>query len=285
MWVCQGPAAPRQQMRAVMTAAAVVLLAGVLHQTAPTIFRGLFRLASCPLDLDVGVAPALAPIGAAGRSVLRGRRALVVGGTRGIGRGIALTLASSGASVSIVGRSNGDAVVRAMAERAAAVAPAPAASDAAAFSSHAADLSTVGGCAALVAELAGGEAYDYVFFTVGVWPNFSDPFTADGVERVVALDLLARHVLLKGLVGRSLLQPSARVMNTLASTQRFPLIDADWVQGRLRASYGDGAAPPGELFSALVPVSAAADAYLQQAASQLPSVTFVGMFPGACGSS
>lgn len=266
------------------TALGVLLVAGVLHHFAPTLFRGAFRLASCPLDEVVGVVPPTALGSATGGLRLQGRRALVVGGTRGIGRGIALTLASHAASVTIVGRSPGEAVVRAMAKRAEAVS-AEATSSAPTFHSHAFDLSTVGGCAALVAELAhstgGGRGYDYVFFTVGVWPNFSDPFTVDGVERVMALDLLARHVVLKGLFNRGLLQPNARIMNTLASTQSFPLVDADWVKERLQSSVGATAVPPRELFSALVPVAAAADAYLQSAASHFPGLTLVGFFPGA----
>ena len=100
------------------------------------------------------------------------------------------------------------------------------------------------------------------------------------MERVVALDLLARHVVLKGLFDRGMLQPNARVMNTLASTQSFPLVDGDWVKERLQRSTGSAAAPPRELFSALVPVSAAADAYLQHAALHFPGLTFVGFSPG-----
>ncbi len=51
------------------------------------------------------------------RTRFRGKTALVVGATRGIGRGTALALASAGASVSIVGRSrrNGDKAVAEMA--------------------------------------------------------------------------------------------------------------------------------------------------------------------------
>jgi NAD(P)-dependent dehydrogenase (short-subunit alcohol dehydrogenase family) len=87
------------------------------------------------------------------------------------GRAIADTLSAAGAQVVVVGRS-------------------------AAPPGVAADLSTVGGCLALVAELrACGFQFGLVVLTVGVWPDVSEPRTDDGVDKVVALDLLARHVL------------------------------------------------------------------------------------------
>ena len=248
----------------------------VLYSLAPTLFRGLLRLSSCPLDDVVGLVPTL-PAGGASR-LLRGKRALVVGGTRGIGRGIALTLAAHGAGVSIVGRSDGGAVLRSLAQRA----PAPQQAGGLAapvFRAHRADLSTVAGCLAAASELQREveelTRFDLVVFTVGCWPNFSAPLTSDGVDTVVALDLLARHVLLERLAATAL-QPGARVMSTLASTQRVPFLDAASVRARLEP----GAAPPGSLFTALLPVSVAADAWLQQAASHHPQLTFVGMFPG-----
>lgn len=147
---------------AILAAATAVLL-----QAAPCIFRSVLRLASCPLDPVSGNAH---PLPAAAAQSLRGKRALVIGGTRGIGRGIALTLASHGASVSIVGRSRGGAVVDSMRERAAdttadsADALLPAAT---VFHAHSFDLATVAGCVALGRALqaerrSGGVAFDYV---------------------------------------------------------------------------------------------------------------------------
>jgi len=40
------------------------------------------------------------------------------------------------------------------------------------------------------------------------------PFTADGMERVVALDLLSHYVVLMGMVNHGLLKPGAHVMNS-----------------------------------------------------------------------
>ena len=98
------------------------------------------------------------------------------------------------------------------------------------------------------------------------------------------------------------LRPGCRVINTLASTQDFPFLTAEWycalvpVNGHLllrlrqmlltlaacrvveRLEGGSKAAT--NLCAALVPISAAADGYLQAAALHYPSLTFDGMFPG-----
>uniref|UniRef100_A0A7S0ASS1 Uncharacterized protein n=1 Tax=Minutocellus polymorphus TaxID=265543 RepID=A0A7S0ASS1_9STRA len=96
-----------------------------------------------------------------------------------------------------------------------------------------ADLFTVSGANKLVGVLAVASQnddankgnvrvrpFDHVFFTVGCWPNYSDPYTADGVEKVVALDLLARHTVLTGLIRHKLLNTGkdtgARIISTLA---------------------------------------------------------------------
>ena len=83
-----------------------------------------------------------------------------MGGTKGIGLSVARALARSGASVSIVGRSGGDAVVEAMAAEAI---------EGQDFAFLSADLSTVAGSEALAAEVRSrGVPLDFVVFTVGV---------------------------------------------------------------------------------------------------------------------
>jgi hypothetical protein len=96
----------------------------------------------------------------------RGKDCLVVGGTRGIGRGVALVLAQLGCNVALVGRgaANGAAVVRGMREVAAADLDQK-------FTAYSADLSTVTGTKAFAKEFMstnsniGGEVAACCYYT------------------------------------------------------------------------------------------------------------------------
>ena len=190
--------------------------------------RALFR-ATLPLQLEprddaVGLADYLSDDQL--RTAFVGKRALVVGGTKGIGRSIADVLLDAGAKVLVVGRSaTGAAGVGA-------------------------DISTVAGCHALVDALSANDSapFDHVIFTAGLWPDPSAPYTSEGVDKVVAVDLVARHVVLTQLAARSMLAPDARVLSVLAAASRFPGVgDPEALKKRLSQSVIDtsaGAPPP-----------------------------------------
>ena len=109
-------ASPRvpQGMKSKATVVAAILV-GLAAIVNPVIYPLVHEYVVCaPRDLQVGTLKRLSWRQL--QQAYRGKRALVVGGTRGVGRGVALTLASAGAHVVAVSRSqkSGEAIVRAL---------------------------------------------------------------------------------------------------------------------------------------------------------------------------
>jgi len=203
------------------------------------------------------------------------KRFLVVGGTKGIGRAIAISLAQVGAAVDIVGRTGGDSVVRELKEKS----PAPDGSKNSMFNFHRVDLSTTYGCAELVAKMEPSTpVFDGLVMTVGVWPDWSNPRTEEGYDRVVFTDIIARALVFRHLVESKLLSRQAVVMNVLASGQRLPPFLGN--VERYKTPFEKQPSDYRPSFLVMPVVMSAADAWLREASKAYPSMYFIGTMPG-----
>lgn len=226
-----------------------------------------------PLDPQVGNVEQVAEAELTKR--LHGKSALVVGGTDGIGRGTAIAMARAGVSVVVVGHSSTKA--QSVLANMSAVASFP---DEQVFKAYSVDLFTVKGCLSLTDQLKGNKTrFDYVILTVGMWPDWKDPRTSDGVDKVIALDVLARFLVTREVL--PLLKPGARVMSALASTWKRILwrdlssIDSDKIK-----DIATGKQQRYSLPEALGTASTLGDTWMQIMATRHPEVSFVGTFPG-----
>jgi len=253
-----------------------VLVACAVFQ-APTLVELLFKqvLATAPDPNKQTIASPLSLEQLQEGGVFKGKRVLVVGGTRGIGRGIALVAAAAGAHVDVVGRRGGDEVVSSMRAR----------GESGEYGHFSADLSTVEGCEALTSAIeAEGKAYDTLIMTVGVWPDASNALTSEGYERTVFIDVVARYSVFAHLQKAGMLAQDAAVMNVLASGQASQSLTPPEYMKTLfmpvpasdRASYQQ----PRLFFKLLATSGVSADSFLLQASKQHPSLSFVGTFPG-----
>lgn len=193
-----------------------------------------------------------------------GKNAVIIGGTKGIGRGIAIALASAGANVAIVGRSPGVDVLEKM--------KLSSLNEEQRFSSYPTDLTTVTNCKKLAEKLhLELPKIDILVFTIGAWPDSSNLYTSEGKNRVISLDVTARFVILHQLL--PYLHPNARVMSVLASTLVSPPIPFEFVKSII-----DGTRSPSlidHLFCGFI-----MDSIILRASQLYPEIKFVGTHPG-----
>lgn len=112
---------------------------------------------------------------------LAGKTAIVVGGTDGLGRAIARTLAARGADVTVVGRSERDAAALGL-------------------RFVRADLSSMAAATAVGAELPANA--DLIVLTTGIIAARTREVTAEGLERDMAISFLSRLAVLRTLLPR-----------------------------------------------------------------------------------
>lgn len=205
---------------------------------------------------------------------LHGKSVLCVGATRGIGRGVALALARAGASVSIAGRSvaGGAEVVSSMKARALLRGEQH-------FRSYSVDLFTVKGALNFTRQLQSeGASFDYLVFSVGAWPNWKEPYTVDGVDKVIALDLIARYLIFRELAPS--LHAGARVLSILGSAYRPSTLPTSRFKAILEGKFHSQAYNYKLGFDTLQVVTHTHDAYLVAAAERYQPIRFIGTFPG-----
>lgn len=152
----------------------------------------------------------------------QGKRVLVVGGTRGVGFGLAQAVARGGAHVTVVGRSAaaGTIALETLGRNASFVQG---------------DIGTVANSKALVTKLEQlKDPFDYFAVTAAVFPDWSGrPHQQDdGIDVPFAIAVVGRYVLYKNMF--RFLKPQARVLNVLASGEALPkhAIDHDLSSGK-----------------------------------------------------
>lgn len=226
-----------------------------------------------PLDPQVGTVDDVSEGALVER--LRGKSALVVGGTDGIGRGTAIAMARAGASVVVAGRSAAKA--QAVLANMSAVARFPPEQT---FKAYLVDLLTVKGCLGLTGQLRGNKTrFDYVVLTVGMWPDWKDPRTADGLDKVIALDVVSRFVVSREIL--PLLNSGARVMSILVSTWRFIFWkDVTSITASTMQDITAGKFERYSLPEMLGTAGTVGDSWLQVMARRHHNVSFIGTFPG-----
>lgn len=116
------------------------------------------------------------------KHIWTGKKAIVIGGTGGIGRAISRHLATAGAQVTVVGQTFRDAGIQGL-------------------SFLQADLTLMGDAA----RVAGGvpvESADLLIFTAGIFAAPQRQETSEGIERDLAVSYLNRFVILREVAGR-----------------------------------------------------------------------------------
>ncbi|MDB5584191.1 MAG: dehydrogenase protein [Bradyrhizobium sp.] len=121
----------------------------------------------------------LAPIGG---SAFAGRKAIVIGGTGGLGRALSQVIAAHGGKVIVVGQTFRDRGV-------------------AGIEFVPGDL-TLLRKARLVADLLPAETADFLIFTTGIFAASKREETSEGIERDMAVSFLSRLVMLRAMAAR-----------------------------------------------------------------------------------
>lgn len=196
-------------------------------------------------------------------------RTLVVGGTRGIGRGIARAIVRFGGDVAVVGRSakSGEATVSDLKSHA------RSASQRVSFIPG--DLGSVRTTRELLhtlqAETNKQGRFDNLVVTASVFPDWGDLMQEDGLEKNHAITVVGRYMLYRYM--NLYLKEGARVLHVLGAGSRVHKFDRDVLEGKRNIS---------SIFECLFSTNAAAELVQLglQRSGQFHNTTRVNTHPG-----
>ncbi|KAL3783242.1 hypothetical protein HJC23_001149 [Cyclotella cryptica] len=171
-----------------------------------------FWLKASPLDKAVGPVPVLSKEQLS--SHVKGKNALLVGGTRGVGYGTALALAAAGARVTIVGRS-ANSGSRAVTEIKNAI-------DSGAVNFISGDIGTVCDCMKLIRKLEEQDVrYDFLVVSAATFPDWTQPLlNEDGVDKSFGIATVGRYLVYRN--AHRFMKSGSRILNVLASGTKWP---------------------------------------------------------------
>lgn len=187
---------------------------------------------------------------------LEGTKAAVIGGTGGLGRALATSMAARGASVTVVGQTFRDEGVRGL-------------------EFVKADLSLVKEAARVAATLP-AEQLDLLVFTTGIIAAPARQETAEGLERDMAVSFLNRLVMVRALaprLGRARQGPRATTKPRVV-LMGFPGAGQAGTVGDLNAERSYGA------MAVHMNTVAGNELLVLDGATRYPGATFVGLNPG-----
>jgi NAD(P)-dependent dehydrogenase (short-subunit alcohol dehydrogenase family) len=183
-----------------------------------------------PLDEAIGPVPLLSTQDLSFR--VKGKHALIIGGTRGVGFGTALALAAAGAHVTIVGRSteSGDKAVYEIQK---------ATTDSGSVVNYIqGDIGTVCNCVELIRKLEEANVrYDFAVVSAATFPDWTQPLQSeDGVDKSFGIAALGRFMMYRNM--HRFMKANARILNVLASGDKLPvqMWDKDLALGKKNVS-------------------------------------------------
>ena len=176
--------------------------------------KSLLWMNSAPPDEDVGAIDFLSTEQLA--THVKGKQALLIGGTRGVGYGTALALAKAGAHVTIVGRNENSG----MSSVSKILAASSESGSVVEFLQG--DIVTVCSATNLVDRLvARNKRYDFAVISAATFPDWTKPLqNEDGIDKSFGIAVVGRYLIYRNM--HRFMASNARVLNVLASGEKFP---------------------------------------------------------------